>query len=632
MTEERDQVTGGPGGLPTSDQPTTTSDQDLAASAAAAGATEQDQQDQAATPSPTEPAPAPAPAPAAEPAAAPAAEPTAAQVADMDMDQLMAAFGGEAERSPDLRTGDLITGTVVQVSESEVMIDVGGKSEGKIPREEFGDLPADLKAGDQLRVVVIHVDREDIILSKRQADLEAAWEELAASQGEEKVIEARVVDAVKGGLLVDLGPFGQGFVPASHVSLRRPRNLNTYIDQVLRLQVIEVERRRRRVVLSRRLVLEREQAGEREETLVELREGQVRHGVVRRLTEFGAFVDLGGVDGLLHVSELSWKRVESPRDQLHVGQELDVMVLRLDRDQHRISLGRRQLLADPWRDIPRLYREGTTARGTITEFSPDGTRALVALPLGWDVEIEIPEEQRPLPSSEPAAAAPAEPVESAESAEAGEPTAAAESVDEAAAQAPVASEPEADAAPSTDAPAAEAADAASPRLSVGAEVEVRIERMNPPERELFCSLASARAAVDRERGRGRLADGDRGRAPLARGRYSDRREEQGEGQGAEQRPSRERRERRRDRDSDRDYDRVAPEHMSTAPIRRTLGDLMGDRLRALIGGGDDEPETTEEPAAPAAEDAAAPIEDAAGAESAPSDAPTSETDSPAEDS
>ena len=510
----------------------------------------------------------------------------------LSMDELMATYEGPQPLSEGrVREGELLTGTVVQISDAGVMVDVGMKSEGLIPKGELEAIRDQIAVGDVIQVVVTRREGDDghVMLSKRAADVEAAWEHIVDKQDSGEVIEAQVVEAVKGGLLVDLGLYGQGFVPASHVSIRRPRNLNKYVGQTLKLQVIEVERRRKRVVLSHRKVVETERAAERDVTLTKLREGQVRRGVVRRITDFGAFVDIGGVDGLLHVSELSWKRVDSPGEQLRVGDALEVMVLKLSLDEGRISLGRRQLLADPWRDIPKMYREGQTIRGTVQRF--DGSRALVRLAVGWDVYVEVPEELRAAPPAEAPAPAPeaGEEVVAEVAAEAvPEVTpaadAAVEPVVEEAAEAvePAAEESPAEA-PSAE-PVAAAPAAAEPAIRPGVEVELHVDRVIVPERELWVSLASLRVG---EPARARR-EGERGpRAPLARGRYSDRREEEGERDDARaaQAP---RRDRRRDRDGER-IEREAPvaEPVAAAapPVRRTLGDLMGDKLRALLESG-----------------------------------------------
>lgn len=507
----------------------------------------------------------------------------------LSMDELMASYEGPEPLS-ELREGDLITGTVVQINDNGVMVDVGTKSEGLIPRQELEAIRNEIAVGEPIKVVVTRREGEDghVMLSKRQADVEAAWESIFDKQGSNEILEAKVIEAVKGGLLVDLGVYGQGFVPASHVSVRRPRNLNKYLGQTLKLVVIEVERKRKRVVLSHRKVVEDERAAERDVTLGNLREGQVRRGIVRRITDFGAFVDIGGVDGLLHVSELSWKRVDSPQEQMRVGDPLEVMVLKLNLEEGRISLGRRQLLQDPWREIPKLYREGSTVRATVVKQVREGV--IARLPIGWDLFVPIPEELRATPAVDEAAEAPTEAPEpvAAEAAVEAEADAAAESV----VTEPVAAEPVA-AAEGAEAPAA--AEAPTDPFGVGATLELHVERIIMAERDLICSLARSRPAESRSASRGD-SDRDRSaRAPLARGRYSDRRDQDESGEGAGERGAAPapRRDRRRDRDDRDQRDAMPLEHATTPPVRRTLGDLMGDKLRALLEGGNDEGSTEE---------------------------------------
>ncbi|MBI2300531.1 MAG: S1 RNA-binding domain-containing protein [Armatimonadetes bacterium] len=569
----------------------------------------------------------------------PAADEEAGEEA-LTMDELMAEYDA-AEPLQELREGDVVTGTVVQIDDQGVMVDVGTKSEGLIPRAELDVIRSEIEVGDRIQVSVLRIEDDDghLVLSKRQADYERAWEDIVDKQDSGEIMEARVVEAVKGGLLVDLGVYGQGFVPASHVSVRRPRNLQKYVGQTLRLQVIEVERRRRRVVLSHRKVVEEQRAAEREETLHNLAEGQVRPGVVRRLTQFGAFVDIGGVDGLLHVSELSWRRVDHPEEELRVNQDLEVMVLKLNLEENRISLGRRQLLADPWREVPRIYREGQVIRAKVVRLLDDG--AVVRLPLGVDGRVSLPDEvlhpAQEEPEAEPeapgtvteevAAAADDEAPEALEAPEAVE-LAAAPASDEAPEPTPEealapasdeAPEPTAEEAlaPASDeapeptpeealAPASDEAPeptpeeapeadsdvvAPAPALGEGSEIEVRIDRIIPVERDVVLSLASSQPVSERgERQESRDAQRERtvGAPTLARGRYSDRRDggeddEGGEGRAgvAGRRDRRQGREREREREPDRTTPVAEP---APGPARRTLGDLMGDKLRALFQG------------------------------------------------
>jgi len=292
----------------------------------------------------------------------------------------------------ELREGEIVRGVVVQVDADGVMVDVRTKSEGIIPRAEVDALGEEaLQVGQEIDVYIVRIEDEEgnLIVSKQKADYEKGWQNIVDAQETGEIIKATVEESVRGGLIVNLGTYGQGFVPASHVSARRPRNLSKYVGQTLPLRVIEVDRKRKRVVLSHRLVLEEEKKRQREETLRSLAEGQIREGVVRRLTDFGAFVDLGGIDGLLHVSEMAWTRVNQPSEMLRVGDKIQVMILKLNLEENRISLGRRQLLPDPWREVPRLFHEGEIVRGRVTRTGPFG--AFVQLPNGIEGLVQMSE-------------------------------------------------------------------------------------------------------------------------------------------------------------------------------------------------------------------------------------------------
>jgi 4-hydroxy-3-methylbut-2-enyl diphosphate reductase len=303
------------------------------------------------------------------------------------------------------RRGDIIRGTVVQINNGEVLVDVGAKSEGIIPLSELSyrriERPEEVvKVGDELEVYVIRPENEEghPILSKRRADRKRAWERLEEAYESGGVIEAQASEVVKGGLLVDLGV--RGFVPASLVGRGYVEDLNGLVGKTLRLKVIELDRGKNKVVLSQKAVLEEEYQKQRAETWASLAEGQVRKGVVRRLTNFGAFVDLGGVDGLLHVSEISWGRVEHPRDVLQEGQELEVKVLGVDRERERVSLGLKQLQPNPWDTAAERYPAGSivngkvlrlTSFGAFVEVEP-GIEGLVHISQLADRRVERPEE------------------------------------------------------------------------------------------------------------------------------------------------------------------------------------------------------------------------------------------------
>ncbi|WRO22965.1 bifunctional 4-hydroxy-3-methylbut-2-enyl diphosphate reductase/30S ribosomal protein S1 [Metallumcola ferriviriculae] len=282
-----------------------------------------------------------------------------------------------AENMPEIRRGSVITGTVVQVNDNGVMVDVGGKSEGIIPLNELSvnwvDQPDEVvNVGDEVVVEVLRVENEEgnPILSRKRLQRKQVWEKLekTAESGEE--IEAVVSEVVKGGLLVDVGI--KGFVPASLAERGYVEDLSVYVGKTLRLKIIEMDRSKNKVVLSQKAILDEEFEKQRQETWGNLEEGEVRQGIVRRITDFGAFVDIGGVDGLLHVSELSWGRVDHPRDVLQEGQELEVKVLGVDREDERVSLGLKQLSANPWQTAAERYPEGTVVSGKVLRTAPFG--------------------------------------------------------------------------------------------------------------------------------------------------------------------------------------------------------------------------------------------------------------------
>jgi 4-hydroxy-3-methylbut-2-enyl diphosphate reductase len=282
-----------------------------------------------------------------------------------------------AVSSVSLRRGDIVKGTVVQINNGEVLVDVGAKCEGIIPLTELSyrrvEHPEDVvKVGEEIEVYVIRPENEEghPILSKRRADRRRAWERLEQAYETGGVIEAPAVEVVKGGLLVDLGV--RGFVPASLVERNYVEDLNSYLGKTLRLKVIELDRSKNKVVLSQKAVLEEEYQRRRLETWASLEEGQVRKGIVRRLTNFGAFVDLGGVDGLLHVSEISWGRVEHPRDVLKEGEEIEVKVLSVDRERERVSLGLKQLQPNPWDTAAQRYPVGSVVKGKVLRLASFG--------------------------------------------------------------------------------------------------------------------------------------------------------------------------------------------------------------------------------------------------------------------
>ena len=293
----------------------------------------------------------------------------------------------------ELGEGDVVTGTVVHIDKDGVLVDVGAKSEGiirpnELSREPYDNIEDIVKVGDDVKVVVIGRDREDgvLLLSKKRADFEKAWDKVIEALNSGAILHAMVTERVKGGLVVDLGI--RGFVPASHVGSGdfKHQNLDKFVGQSVPLKVIEVDRDRRKVVLSHRDATKEERESRKLDTISSLKEGDVRKGIVRRVTDYGAFIDLGGIDGLLHVSEMSWSRVKHPSEVVKNGQEIDVMILKLKMDQNRISLGLRQILPDPWIEVADKYHLGDTVKVTVSRLVPFG--AFVALEEG--VEAIIP--------------------------------------------------------------------------------------------------------------------------------------------------------------------------------------------------------------------------------------------------
>ncbi len=275
----------------------------------------------------------------------------------------------------DIQKGDIISGTVVAVQDQYIVVDVGAKFEGLVPRNEFvagEELPAE---DDEIYVAVVRVDHDagQIILSKKRADYEQAWEKLYRAQQNGEVLTGMVTERVKGGLRVDVGM--PGFVPASHVAIRDVRNLGKLVGKVLKLKVLEVDRDRNQIVLSHRQVIEEERARRREETLSRLEVGVVCEGRVRNITNYGAFIDLGGVDGLLHISEMAWSHVDHPSDVLKPGEIIRVMVLDIQDGGERISLGRRQLLPNPWAQAAKKLEVGLLYEAVITRVVDTGAFA-----------------------------------------------------------------------------------------------------------------------------------------------------------------------------------------------------------------------------------------------------------------
>src|SRR2546423_578618 len=273
--------------------------------------------------------------------------------------------------------GDIVEGTVVKVDRDEVLLDIGYKTEGVIPSRELSikhdvDPHEVVKTGEHIEALVLQKEDKEgrLILSKKRAQYERAWGTIEKIKEEDSVVTGTVIEVVKGGLILDIGL--RGFLPASLVEMRRVRDLQPYVGRELEAKIIELDKNRNNVVLSRRAYLEQTQSEVRTEFLNKLQKGQVRKGVVSSVVNFGAFVDLGGMDGLVHVSELSWKHVDHPSSVVQVGDEIEVQVLDVDMDKERISLSLKATQQDPLLEFACAHRVGELVYGRVTKLVPFG--------------------------------------------------------------------------------------------------------------------------------------------------------------------------------------------------------------------------------------------------------------------
>src|ERR1700687_6025493 len=274
--------------------------------------------------------------------------------------------------------GDIVEGTVVKVDRDEVLLDIGYKTEGVTPSRELSikhDVdPHDVvKVSDHIEALVLQKEDKEgrLILSKKRAQYERAWGTIEGIKERDGVVSGPVIEVVKGGLILDIGL--RGFLPASLVELRRVRDLAPYVGRTVEAKIIELDKNRNNVVLSRRAWLEETQKEQRDEFLANLKPGEVRRGVVSSVVNFGAFVDLGGMDGLIHVSELSWKHVDHPSSVVNVGDEVEVRVLDVDLDRERISLSLKATQQDPWQEFANAHRVGELVYGRVTKLVPFGS-------------------------------------------------------------------------------------------------------------------------------------------------------------------------------------------------------------------------------------------------------------------
>jgi 4-hydroxy-3-methylbut-2-enyl diphosphate reductase len=350
-----------------------------------------------------EPAPAtpgvpatPTPAPATPQAEAKSAGPSDADLFDSYMSGDFNVDGDPMEGGfKRLAKGERVSATIVQVDRDKVFVQLpGSKAEGIVPLGELSEevletAKGHFNVGDKINVVVIRPEGAEgnPIVSKKRAEFEEAWDRIEEAHRTQETINAQVVDRVKGGLVVDVGV--RGFVPATHVGSGKLRNIEKFVGNPLALKVIEIDRDRKKVVLSNRQAEEERRASAKEDIFSNVKPGDRLSGTVRRLTDYGAFVDLGGVDGLLHISEMSWARINHPKEMFKEGQKIEVMVLRLDPSAGKISLGHRQVLPDPWNLIKENYKVGQTLKVIINRIVQSG--AFIRLPEGAEAFMPVSE-------------------------------------------------------------------------------------------------------------------------------------------------------------------------------------------------------------------------------------------------
>jgi small subunit ribosomal protein S1 len=330
---------------------------------------------------------------------------TTPQVAVNDIGDAEAFLAAIDETIKYFNDGDIVEGIIVKVDRDEVLLDIGYKTEGVIPSRELSikhDVdPHDVvKVGDNIEALVLQKEDKEgrLILSKKRAQYERAWGTIEKIKEEDGIVTGTVIEVVKGGLILDIGL--RGFLPASLVEMRRVRDLQPYVGKELEAKIIELDKNRNNVVLSRRAWLEQTQSEVRQTFLTTLQKGQVRSGVVSSIVNFGAFVDLGGVDGLVHVSELSWKHIDHPSEVVEVGQEVTVEVLDVDMDRERVSLSLKATQEDPWQQFARTHQIGQVVPGKVTKLVPfgafvrvdEGIEGLVHISELAERHVEIPEQ------------------------------------------------------------------------------------------------------------------------------------------------------------------------------------------------------------------------------------------------
>ncbi|MBI1978075.1 MAG: 30S ribosomal protein S1 [Candidatus Omnitrophica bacterium] len=284
--------------------------------------------------------------------------------------------------------GQIVKGKVIAIRGREAIVDIGYKSEGILQLDEFND-PSSIKVGEEIEVLFESLDDENgmVILSKRKAERQKCWDDLVQNAKEGSVVEGRIFKKVRGGFMVDIGM--EAFLPASLVDIKPVKNLDQYLGQSFSFVIVKINHKRKNIVVSRKDYLEREKEANRSRIVQKLSVGQVMKGRVKNITDFGAFIDLGGVDGLLHITDLSWGRVSHPSEVLNLGDEIDVMVIAIDKDSEKVSLGLKQITKSPWEQAGEKYISGSKVIGRVTNIVPYG--AFVELEPGIEGLIHISE-------------------------------------------------------------------------------------------------------------------------------------------------------------------------------------------------------------------------------------------------
>jgi small subunit ribosomal protein S1 len=296
----------------------------------------------------------------------------------------------EAMKQRDMRfaPGEIVKGTVIEVRPKEVLVDIGYKSEGTVSGAEFDDIK-EVKIGDEVDVLIEKLEDKDgmVVLSKEKAEFKKNWDKILTICNEGGTINGRVKAAVKGGLLVNIGV--EAFLPASQIDIVPPKNLSVFVGNTYEFKVVKINQERQNIVLSRRELIEQERNDKRSKLLGEMTPGDIRKGTVKNITDFGAFIDLNGIDGLLHITDMSWGRIGHPSEILKVGQDIDVVVLDINREKERVSLGLKQKLANPWDSIEQKYPVGAKVKGKVVNLVPYG--AFVELEPGVEGLVHVTE-------------------------------------------------------------------------------------------------------------------------------------------------------------------------------------------------------------------------------------------------